>query len=75
LALARGPLSRFIEKLANGSRGSQYRFERWFAPLFGGFEEFDVVLSVVKERERRSAAGPSIMSVIGANGSTGGTER
>jgi SAM-dependent methyltransferase len=75
LALARGPLSRFIEKLANGSRGSQYRFERWFAPLFGGFEEFDVVLSVVKERERRSAAGPSIMSVIGANGSARGADR
>ena len=48
LALARGPLARFIEKLANGSRGSQYRFERWFAQLFGGFEEFSVVLSVVK---------------------------
>jgi SAM-dependent methyltransferase len=49
LALARGPLTQFIEKLANGSRGSQYRFERWFAGLFGGFEEFDVVLSVVKQ--------------------------
>ena len=55
LALARGPLARFIEKLANGSRGSQYRFERWFSGLFGGFEEFSVVLSAVKPaaRDRR----------------------
>jgi len=52
LALARGPFARFIEKLANGSRGSQYRFERWFAHWFGGFEEFSVVLSVVKEPSR-----------------------
>jgi hypothetical protein len=49
LALARGPFAGFIEKLANGSRGSQYRFERWFANLIGGFEEFEVVLAVVKE--------------------------
>lgn len=48
LALARGPFAQFIEKLANGSRGSQYRFERWFANVIGGFEEFDVVLGVVK---------------------------
>lgn len=48
LALARGPFAQFIEKLANGSRGSQYRFERWFAGLIGGFEEFDVVLAAVK---------------------------
>jgi hypothetical protein len=47
LALARGPFASFIEKLANGSRGSQYRFERWFANVIG-FEEFDVVLSVSK---------------------------
>ena len=53
LAIARGPLAQIIEKLANGSRGAQYRFERWFAPLFGGFEEFEVVLSVVKDRARR----------------------
>jgi hypothetical protein len=53
LALARGPFAQFIEKLANGSRGSQYRFERWFANLIGGFEEFDVVLAVVKDVERR----------------------
>ena len=46
LALARGPFAQFVEKLANNSRGSQYRFERWFAGLIGGFEEFDVVLSV-----------------------------
>lgn len=58
LALARGPFAQFIEKLANGSRGSQYRFERWFAPLIGGFEEFDVVLSVVKP-----AAGPRTAQV------------
>ena len=56
MALARGPLTQFIEKLANGSRGSQYRFERWFANLFGGFEEFDVVLGVLKTPERRSSA-------------------
>lgn len=53
LALARGPFAQFVEKLANGSRGSQYRFERWFANLIGGFEEFDVVLAVVKQIERR----------------------
>lgn len=52
LALARGPFAQFIEKLANKSRGSQYRFERWFAGLIGGFEEFDVVLSVVKPAYR-----------------------
>jgi hypothetical protein len=56
LALARGPLARFIEKLANGSRGSQYRFERWFAGLFGGFEEFSVVLSVVKPEQHRTVS-------------------
>ena len=53
IALARGPFAQFVEKLANGSRGSQYRFERWFANLIGGFEEFDVVLAVVKQIERR----------------------
>lgn len=55
LALARGPFAQFIEKLANGSRGSQYRFERWFAGLIGGFEEFDIVLAVVKQERRRDA--------------------
>jgi SAM-dependent methyltransferase len=54
-ALARGPFAQFIEKLANGSRGSQYRFERWFAGFIGGFEEFDVVLAVVKQPQRREA--------------------
>jgi len=62
LALARGPFARFIEKLANGSRGSQYRFERWFAGLIGGFEEFDVVLSAVK-REEPAQAGSSTIEV------------
>ncbi|MEX2224892.1 MAG: methyltransferase domain-containing protein [Dehalococcoidia bacterium] len=52
LALARGPFAQFIEKLANGSRGSQYRFERWFANLIGGFEEFDVALAVIKDVEK-----------------------
>jgi hypothetical protein len=56
LALARGPFAQFIEKLANGSRGSQYRFERWFAGLIGGFEEFDVVLAVVKRDAPKGAA-------------------
>jgi len=56
LALARGPFAQLVEKLANGSRGSQYRFERWFAGLIGGFEEFDVVLSVAKERRPRRGA-------------------
>jgi hypothetical protein len=55
LALARGPFAGFIEKLANGSRGSQYRFERWFGNVIG-FEEFDVVLSVVKPEQRRGAS-------------------
>jgi hypothetical protein len=55
LALARGPFAQFIEKLANGSRGSQYRFERWFAGLIGGFEEFDVVLAAVKPEVSRPA--------------------
>lgn len=56
LALARGPFAQFIEKLANSSRGSQYRFERWFAGVMGGFEEFDVVLAVIKHVERRHPA-------------------
>lgn len=66
LALARGPLTQFIEKLANGSRGSQYRFERWFAGLFGGFEEFDIVLSAAKPTTAQPAT--PIMSAIAANG-------
>lgn len=48
LALARGPLTAAIERLANQSRGMQYRWERWLAGLIGGFEEMDVVLSAVK---------------------------
>jgi hypothetical protein len=48
LALARGRFARFVERFANSSRGSQYRFERWLANLIGGFEEFDAVLQVVK---------------------------
>lgn len=63
LALARGPLAQFIEKLANASRGSQYRFERWFAQLFGGFEEFDVVLAVVKQPPRPSTTPASRTAV------------
>ena len=69
LALARGPLTQFIEKLANGSRGSQYRFERWFAGLFGGFEEFDVVLSAAKPVAARPMT--PIMSAIAGNGTYG----
>ncbi len=68
LALARGPFTQFIEQLANASRGSQYRFERWFAGLFGGFEEFDVVLSVAK---RSGVTPPSLISTASANGATG----
>lgn len=48
LALARGPVARFIERFANRNRGMQYRAERWFAGLFGGFEEMSVVLAVEK---------------------------
>jgi hypothetical protein len=68
MALARGPFAQFIEKLANGSRGSQYRFERWFAPMIGGFEEFDVVLSVVKQWERRTSE-PAAAGAWSENGS------
>jgi SAM-dependent methyltransferase len=64
LALARGPFALFVEKLANGSRGSQYRFERWFAALIGGFEEFDVVLSVVKQPRR---SGPATSAAAGSS--------
>lgn len=48
LALARGVFAGAIERIANQSRGMQYRWERWLAALVGGFEEFSVVLSVVK---------------------------
>jgi hypothetical protein len=69
LALARGPFATFIEKLANGSRGSQYRFERWFANVIG-FEEFDVVLSVVKPEQHRAASDGRVLA--GSRGSVGG---
>ncbi len=49
LALARGAFARVIEGFVNQNRGMQYRWERWFAPLVGGFEEFSIVLSAVKE--------------------------
>ena len=49
LALARGALGGIIEGLVNQDRGMQYRWERWFAPFVGGFEEFYVVLSAVKQ--------------------------
>ena len=49
LALARGMFSGIIDGLVNRNRGMQYRAERWFAPLVGGFEEFYVVLSTIKE--------------------------
>ncbi len=56
MALARGRFARFVESRANSSRGNQYRFERWFSGLFGGFEEFDVVLGVLKTPERRAVS-------------------
>lgn len=71
LALARGPFAQFIEKIANGSRGSQYRFERWFAAIIGGFEEFDVVLSVVKPPHRSM---PNALAGLGRSTPTGGRE-
>lgn len=49
LALARGVFARIIEQIVNQDRGMQYRWERWFAPLVGGFEEFYVVLSAIKQ--------------------------
>lgn len=49
LALARGAVSRVVEGFVNQDRGMQYRWERWFAPLVGGFEEFYVVLSAIKQ--------------------------
>jgi hypothetical protein len=67
LALARGPFATFVEKLANGSRGSQYRFERWFANVIG-FEEFDVVLSVVKPAQRRASRDGHVLSGVTTGG-------
>lgn len=49
LALARGAFAQVFDGFVNQNRGMQYRWERWFAPLVGGFEEFYVVLSVIKE--------------------------
>lgn len=49
LALARGAFGRIFEGMVNQNRGMQYRWERWFAPLVGGFEEFYVVLSAIKK--------------------------
>ncbi len=49
LALARSAFARIIEGFVNQDRGMQYRWERWFAPLVGGFEELYVVLSAIKE--------------------------
>jgi SAM-dependent methyltransferase len=68
LALARGPFARFIETVANGSRGSQYRFERWFSGLVA-FEEFDVVLSVIKPADIARTATHSAGSSVAHNGS------
>jgi SAM-dependent methyltransferase len=68
LALARGPLAKFIESVANGSRGSQYRFERWFSGIVA-FEEFDVVLSVVKPADIARTAAHSAGASVGHNGS------
>jgi hypothetical protein len=42
-------LAAAIEGLANRDRGMQYRWERWLSPLIGGFEEFSIVLSAVKD--------------------------
>jgi SAM-dependent methyltransferase len=50
LTLARGAFARVLDGFVNQNRGMQYRWERWFAPLVGGFEEFYVVLSVIKDR-------------------------
>jgi hypothetical protein len=40
-------ISTVVEALANRNRGSQYRWERWLGS-FIGFEEFFVLLTVVK---------------------------
>ena len=49
LALGRGVVTQVVEAFVNQNRGMQYRWERWLAALLGGFEEFYVVLSAVKE--------------------------
>lgn len=48
LALARGVFATAVERVVNQNRGMQYRWERWFAPLVGGFEELSVVLNTIK---------------------------
>jgi SAM-dependent methyltransferase len=45
--IARGTVSRIFETLANRNRGMQYRWERWLGNVIG-FEEFYVLLTVVK---------------------------
>ena len=45
--LTGGLFSSVIESLANRSRGSQYRWERWLETIVG-FEEFYVLLTAVK---------------------------
>jgi SAM-dependent methyltransferase len=45
--LTGGVISSVIESLANRNRGSQYRWERWLGSAIG-FEEFYVLLTVVK---------------------------
>lgn len=45
--LTGGVISTVVEALANRNRGSQYRWERWLGS-FIGFEEFFVLLTVVK---------------------------
>ena len=49
LVFARSAFARIVEGLVNRNRGMQYRWERWFAPFVGGFEEFYVILSAMKE--------------------------
>lgn len=46
--LTGGVVSGVAEALANRNRGTQYRWERWLG-AFVGFEEFFVLLTVVKE--------------------------
>ena len=53
LFATRNPLrilfSGLMEALANEDRSTQYRAERWWGPLVGGFEEMQVLLTVSKE--------------------------
>lgn len=45
--LTGGVISSVFESLANRSRGTQYRWERWLGGILG-FEEFYILLSAVK---------------------------